>query len=98
MRLDPYEILALLGAGEIGEVYRARDTRLERTVAIKILSQLSSDPGRRRPRWIMRFVSVWPRIRMMNKLKRIDLDGDLVHVLADSTAQWAGAAWNPDGT
>jgi Tol biopolymer transport system component len=46
-RLGPYEILSLLGVGGMGEVYRARDMRLERTVAIKILSQLSSDPGRR---------------------------------------------------
>jgi hypothetical protein len=46
-RLGPYEILTLLGAGGMGEVYRARDTRLERTVAIKILSQLSFDPTRK---------------------------------------------------
>jgi serine/threonine protein kinase len=36
-RLGPYEIVAALGAGGMGEVFRARDTRLERTVAIKIL-------------------------------------------------------------
>src|SRR5438270_13694224 len=36
-RLGPYEIVAPIGAGSMGEVYRARDTRLERTVAVKIL-------------------------------------------------------------
>ncbi len=43
--LGPYEVQSPLGAGGMGEVYRARDTRLERTVAIKILpSHLSSNP------------------------------------------------------
>src|SRR6266850_5268633 len=42
-RLGPYEILAPLGAGGMGEVYRARDTRLERIVAIKILPAHLSD-------------------------------------------------------
>src|ERR1700730_3495796 len=46
--LGPYEITGSLGSGGMGEVYRARDTRLERTVAIKILpAQFSSDPLRK---------------------------------------------------
>ncbi len=46
-RLGPYEVIALLGAGGMGEVYRARDPRLGRDVAIKLLpSSLTSDPER----------------------------------------------------
>jgi serine/threonine protein kinase len=44
-RLATYEIISLLGRGGIGEVYRGRDTRLKRDVAIKIVPELfSRDP------------------------------------------------------
>ena len=46
-RLGPYEIIAAIGAGGMGEVYRARDTKLNRDVAIKVLPDLfAADPDR----------------------------------------------------
>ena len=47
-RIGPYEVIALLGAGGMGEVYRARDTKLSRPVAIKVISNELADLAARR--------------------------------------------------
>jgi serine/threonine protein kinase len=50
-RLGPYEILAPLGAGGMGEVYRARDSKLKRDVAIKVLTEHLSSSAEVRQRF-----------------------------------------------
>jgi len=47
-KLGPYEIIAPIGAGGIGEVYRALDTKLDRPVAVKLLSEELADVADRR--------------------------------------------------
>jgi len=50
-RFGPYEILAPIGAGGMGEVYRARDTRLDRTVVVKVLPERRSSSPLARERF-----------------------------------------------
>src|SRR5262249_2873435 len=50
-KLGPYEIAGLVGTGGMGEVYRARDTRLERTVAIKVIPEQFARDGQRMARF-----------------------------------------------
>ena len=57
-KLGPYEILAPIGAGGMGEVYQAKDTRLERTVAIEILPEhLADNVGRNACKGVRNFPS-----------------------------------------
>jgi serine/threonine protein kinase len=49
-RLGPYELIAPIGAGGMGEVYKAKDTRLDRTVAVKVLPEELAQEGERRER------------------------------------------------
>ena len=59
-RIGPYEVIAAIGAGGMGEVYRARDTKLGRDVALKVLpDEFTHDPDR-----LARFereATYWPR-------------------------------------
>src|SRR5215813_2806212 len=49
--LGPYEVVGLVGTGGMGEVYRARDTRLQRTVAMKVIPQEFAQDGQRMARF-----------------------------------------------
>jgi len=84
-RLGAFEIVGLIGAGGMGEVYRARDTRLDRTVAVKVLSSsLTGDPsGRERFEREARLVSQLnhPHICTLHDVGAATIDGDGVQFL-----------------
>src|SRR3954469_15357307 len=77
-RLGPYEVLSLVGAGGMGEVYRARDPRLDREVAIKILpARVAGDPSA-----LTRFKREAQSVAALSHpnilaLHDFDLDGDI---------------------
>lgn len=65
--LGPYEIISLAGSGGMGEVYKAKDTRLNRTVAIKVLPQhLAENPDALK---IYRFRRILNRLYLAKRLK-----------------------------
>jgi serine/threonine-protein kinase len=86
-RLGPYEVLGLIGAGGMGEVYRARDTRLDRTVAIKVLpDDVAGDPDRLR-----RFEREARAVAALNHpniltIYEIDADGGLDYIAMEYVA------------
>jgi serine/threonine protein kinase len=62
-RLGPYEILSIIGAGGMGEVYKARDTRLDRIVAIKISKEQFSERFEREARAVACRTQSWLKSR-----------------------------------
>jgi hypothetical protein len=103
-RLGPFEIATPLGAGGMGEVYRAKDTRLDRTVAIKILpAQFSLDPvhKQRFEREAKTISSLsHPHICVLHDVGSqdgVDYSGDGVRRVAESSAFSASLSAAPSG-
>jgi eukaryotic-like serine/threonine-protein kinase len=94
-RLGPYEILALVGAGGMGEVYKARDTRLDRTVAIKVSQEQFSDRFEIEARavaalnhpHICQLYDVGPNYLVMELVEGASLEGPLA---LDKAIEYAG--------
>ena len=80
VRLGPYQIVTAVGQGGMGEVYKARDTRLDRTVAIKVLpAEIANDrSARERFEREARAVAALnhPHICTLHDIGRHELDGD----------------------
>jgi Tol biopolymer transport system component/tRNA A-37 threonylcarbamoyl transferase component Bud32 len=83
-RLGPYEVVALLGEGGMGAVYRARDSRLERQVAIKVLHQDAIGDAHRRQRFIQeaRTVSTLSHPNIV-AVYDIGTEGDVVYLVME---------------
>jgi serine/threonine protein kinase len=91
-RVGPYEIQTAIGAGGMGEVYKARDTRLDRSVAIKVLSPYSNaDPDRR-----ARFEREAKTVAGLNHSHVCTLY-DVGHGVPTDQAGRRGAECGPDG-
>src|SRR5713226_6512783 len=94
-KLGPYEILAPIGAGGMGEVYRARDTRLQREVAIKVSHERFSDRFEREARAIAQLnhpnicqlYDVGPNYLVMELVEGAPLKGPLP---LDKAIEYAG--------
>jgi Tol biopolymer transport system component len=97
-RLGAYEILSAIGAGGMGEVYQARDTRLDRIVAVKVLAANlgvapdACDRFRREARSIAKWIAFFAQ----GKLLKVPAAGGPVQIICDAPAG-RGGTWNGDG-
>ena len=99
-RFGPYEIIAPLGAGGMGEVYRARDTKLNRDVAVKLLSgDLADANARRRFQREAQMASSLNHPHILTVLDAGELDGRqyLVTELVDGGQPWCSPRWTTPG-
>ena len=76
-RLGPYEIVSAIGAGGMGEVYRARDLRLDRTIALKVLPELFTSDPERLVRFEREAKSVEALTAMVGRAVAVESDPDL---------------------
>src|SRR5207249_7620075 len=102
-RMGPYEILDLLGAGGMGKVYKARDTRLDRTVAIKVSTAEFSDRFEREARAvaalnhpnICALYDVGPNYLVMEFIDGTPLEGPLPVETAIRMRRRSATRWTP---
>lgn len=97
-RLGPYEILAPIGAGAMGEVYRAADLRRGRNVAVKVLPEaLPSDPDRlsRFEREAMFYAEARESDRAIHWLKKACIEGEPQVIALGFNPHWDGLRSDP---
>ena len=100
-RLGAYEIIGAIGAGEMGEVFRARDTKLKRDVAIKVLPAAFADDPERLARFTRETQTLaslnHPNIATIHGIEELPAGGHKVTPLVRTDAREGDGVVSPDG-